>query len=68
MKDLNQIFCEPMKIGEVIKDFVTDKYELPLSEIPYWIENGWKFDEMQSIMYKKGREAVNVQQFKTNQL
>jgi hypothetical protein len=67
MKDLNQIFCEPMKIGEVIKDFVTDKYELPLSEIPYWIENGWKFDEVQNKMYRKGREPVNVQQFKTNQ-
>lgn len=44
-----------------------EPFQVPLSEIPYWIENGWKYDENQNKMYRKGREPVNVQQFKTNQ-
>ena len=39
----------------------SEKYEVPIHEIPIWIENGWKFDEVQNKMYKKGRESVNVQ-------
>ncbi len=66
MKNLDQRFCKPMKLSEVIKDFTKNKYEVPLHEIPIWIENGWKFDEVQNKMYKKGRESVNVQQSKVN--
>lgn len=44
----------------------SDFYEVPLQEIPIWIENGWKFDDVQNKMYKKGRESVNVQQSKVN--
>jgi hypothetical protein len=64
MKDLNQRFYQTMKLSEVIKDFVTEKYEVPIHEIPIWIENGWKFDEAQNKMHRKGRESVNVQQSK----
>lgn len=64
----NQRFCQPMKLSEVIKDFVTEKYEVPQSDIPYWIENGWSYNESENKMYRKGRESVNVQQSKVNQL
>jgi hypothetical protein len=43
-------------------------FEVPLFEVQFWIENGWKLDEEQNKMFRKGREAVNVQQFKTMQL
>ncbi len=46
----------------------SEKYEVPIHEISIWIENGWKFDEVQNKMYKKGRESVNVQQSKVNHL
>ena len=64
--DFNKRQNQPMKLSEVIKDFVTNKYEVPIHEIPIWIENGWKFDEQQNKMYRKGRESVNVQQSKVN--
>jgi hypothetical protein len=41
-----------------------EPFQVPLVDIEYWIENGWKYDEEQNKMYRKGREAVNVQQFK----
>jgi len=41
-----------------------EDYQVPIHEIPIWIENGWKFDEAQNKMYRKGRESVNVQQSK----
>ena len=67
MKNLDQRFCKPMKLSEVIKDFTTNKYEVPISDIPYWIENGWTFNESENKMQRKGRESVNVQQSKLNQ-
>lgn len=60
----NKRFCQPMKIGEVIKDYFQEKYEVPISEIPIWIENGWDFNEFENKMQRKGRESVNVQQSK----
>jgi len=62
----NKRFCKPMKLSDIIKDFTTNKYEVPIHEISIWIENGWKFDEVQNKMYKKGRESVNVQISKVN--
>lgn len=62
----NQRFCKTMKLSEVIKDFTANKYEVPIHEISIWIENVWKFDEVQNKMYKKGRESVNVQISKVN--
>lgn len=43
-------------------------FEVPLFDVQYWIENGWKYDKEHNKMYRKGREEVNVQQFKTMQL
>lgn len=68
MKDLNQRFCQPMKLSDIIKDFVTEKYEVPIHEVPIWIENGWKYDEIQNRMHRKGRESVKVQLLKANKL
>lgn len=64
----NQRFCQPIKIGQVIKDYFEEKYEVPITDIPYWIENGWKFNKSENKMERKGRESVNVQQSKVNQL
>jgi hypothetical protein len=44
------------------------EYQVPIHEIPIWIDNGWKFNEQENKMYRKGRESVNVQQSKANQL
>jgi len=43
-----------------------EDYEVPVVEIGLWIENGWKYNEFDNKMYRKGREAVNVQQSKKN--
>ena len=67
MKNLDQRFCKPMKLSDVIKDFTTNKYEVPIHEISIWIENGWTFNESENKMQRKGRESVNVQQSKVNQ-
>lgn len=68
MKDLNQWFCQPMKMSEVIKDYFEEKYEVPIHEIQIWIENGWTYNELENKMQRKGRESVNVQKSKVNQL
>ena len=72
-KERLEIFKKDMYLKETFNnDFKiygkSEDYEVPINEIPYWIENGWTFNKSENKMERKGRESVNVQQLKVNQL
>lgn len=57
----NKFIVEPtitqLRINK-IQTGKSNEYVIPESDIPYWIENGWKYNQEGRFMSKRGRENV----------